>query len=998
MEMQIPQLRQLFEARVGQIASVLSKDPPPEVGNVEPTLRGLKGFLLSLEGMLRKNDLHGLPFTARQELFDRVDQASEAIRALPGSLNRDQALGIMRAMDGLHRLCLQENLMASGLDASKLGKITVILERKLGEVLETIDGIAAAGEGRVRQIEQTTQDCLAEIQGTYEKEARTLGNGASQAVESLRSRTETIRKRQAEALEAIDKLPHEITQKRLHCQGQLDRQLAAAQRAVTEVQDEQVAMQELAVEVRAQLDSARTAIEEMTEIAQAAETARDDLRAKLAEGQDVVESIRALLADGGQGAKDASDKAAQAARHLAGIQQTADQCTELADAARQQQDQAVSAVQAIAHAAERMGAETKAKLDEQVRAAAKVLAGIESNGQTADEMLEQVRQRRQLADEGGQAIAEAKQAAGETLQQASRDLTQLQALLDQSSRVAEQLDEFVRTGDDLTARMGQALAEADQSRQRTAQIEGDTADAANTIRQRKEEALEAGRDAVAQAQRQQSQFELAVSQHRESARDAVAGLRSDQAIAADLLRRTQQDIETLQGEMKQIHDIRTTASDAQGDLREKLVQASSVTEKLGQALAEVGELKTQVVAHLADSAGARTRLERMEQDAAAACEDLGRRQARALEAIRGEADALAEQREAREASFAEQRTTYEASLTELRMAYEASLAEQLESARGVVADLRARKGSADSLLEQARQQRDAAHAAGQATAEARLATAQATGEVQAKLHEARTAAADLAGLLSAGAESRSKIDAELAAAAGAASQVGDIRRDLGEFFDNVRQHKQEMAQVGERSQQLIADLRSSGQEALAGIERQTADLLARGGQLQQEVEDLLGSAADGGLYKQFDDLAARSAPRRRKWLLLLVGAGGGGAGVLATVSSIIAASWPWAGIALLAAGLVPLAIFLYFCVTQYNAERHAETQNQYRAAVSRSLAAYRKLLAAMKAEGLADSAHVDRMLSALFGQAADDSLPPATAAATATRPAAERDHDEQDRQ
>ena len=31
MKMQIPELRQLFEARVGQIASVLSKDPPAEV-------------------------------------------------------------------------------------------------------------------------------------------------------------------------------------------------------------------------------------------------------------------------------------------------------------------------------------------------------------------------------------------------------------------------------------------------------------------------------------------------------------------------------------------------------------------------------------------------------------------------------------------------------------------------------------------------------------------------------------------------------------------------------------------------------------------------------------------------------------------------------------------------------------------------------------------------------------------------------------------------------
>jgi len=1112
MEMQIPQLRQLFEARVGQIASVLSKDPPPELGSVDPALRGLKGFLLALEGMLRNNDLRGLPFTARQELFDRVERASEAIRALPSPLNREQALDVMRAMDSLHRLCLQENLMASGLDASKLGKITVILERKLGEVLETIDGIAAAGNQRVSQLEQATQDCLAEIQGTYEKEAAVLGNGASQAVESIRSQTEMIRKRQAEALEDIDKLPHEITQKRLHCQGQLDRQLAAAQRVVTEVQDEQVAIHELFVEVRGQLASARTAIEEMTEIAQAAADARDDLRAKLAEGQDVVGSIGGLLTAGTQGARDAEAKVAEAGQHLASIQQTALRCTKLADAARDQQDQAVAAVQATAQAVERMSIEARQTLDEQIQTAAGVLAGIESHGQAAAETLEQVQQRRELADQAGQAVAEARQAAGQTLRQASEDLTQLHDLLDQGVQMAEQLNAFVQTGGELTGRMDQALAEADQSHERIAQLEGQAAEATDAVRQRSEEALEAGREAVAHAQRQQSQFELSVSQHREAARDAVASLRSDEAIAADLLKRTQQDIETLQAEMKQIHGIRTTASDAQGDLREKLAQASSIVEKLGQVLAEVGELKTQVVAHLADSAGARARLDRLEADAVASAEDLARRQAQALEAVRGEADALAEQRTAREASFTEQRAAFEASLAEQREAYDASLAEQreayeaslaeqraahaaslaeqreaqaasltrarsvqatllaeqretqqaslaeqvesaraavtdlhayresadklleqtrqqaaavaaeqreacaaslaeqraahdaalaeqLETARATAADLRARKETADELLEQARHHRDAAQAAEHAAAEARAATAQATGEVQAKLHEARTAAADLAGLQSAGAESRAKIEAELAAAASAAGQVGDVRRDLDKLLATARQHEQEMAQAREQSQQFLAALQGDGQEALEGLEQQTADLVARAERLQHEVEDLLGAAADGGLFKQFDHLAEQSGPRLRKWMRLLIGGGGGGAVVLAAASAIIAASWPWAGIAVLTAGLVPLAIFLYFCTSQYNAERQAETKNHYRAALGRSLAAYRKLLAAMKAEGLADSAHVDRLLAALFGPDADadESLPATPIPVTVAEPDDAKDQAEQDR-
>ncbi|MGB2823832.1 MAG: hypothetical protein WBF17_22830, partial [Phycisphaerae bacterium] len=335
-------------------------------------------------------------------------------------------------------------------------------------------------------------------------------------------------------------------------------------------------------------------------------------------------------------------------------------------------------------------------------------------------------------------------------------------------------------------------------------------------------------------------------------------------------------------------------------------------------------------------------------------EDLGRRQEEALAAVRGEAAAAEEQRKA----------------------YEASFAEQLESARAVVADLRARKETVDGLVEQTRQQRDAAKAAGQATAEARLATAEATGEVQARLQEARRAASDLAGLLSAATDSRSRIDAELGAAARAAGEVSSVRRELGELFDHVQQHGREIAEANEQSHQLVAEIRNDGQQALDRLEGQTTDLIARNEHLQQELEDLFGQAADGGLFRQFDDLAEQSAPRRRKWLRLLIGSGAGSAVVLAAASSILTGVSIWAAGAVLVAGLVPLAFFLYFCASQYNAERRAEAQHQYRAALSRSLTAYRKLLATMEAEGIADSAFVDRMLSALFGATAGEDEAP----------------------
>ncbi|MHC4789711.1 MAG: hypothetical protein ACYS8K_11000, partial [Planctomycetota bacterium] len=316
MEMQIPQLRQLFEARVGQISSVLSEHPPPELGSVDRTMRGLKGFLFALEGMLRKDELQGLPFTARGELFDKVGRAIEAMEALPKSLNRQQALGVLRVMDSLHRLCLQENLMAAGLDANKLGKLTVILERKLGDVLETIDGVAQTAEGRAREIEQAARERLAEIQGVYTKEAEVLESSASLAVESISSQAEAIQKRQAEAMEAIDKLAQELRQKREQCQGQLDEQLAVTRRAVEEAQGEQQAVQKLLERARGQLSAAEAAIKAMDEIALAAETAREDLQAKLSQGQEVIGSIRGLLEAGTQAGSEVSAKAAEAEQCL----------------------------------------------------------------------------------------------------------------------------------------------------------------------------------------------------------------------------------------------------------------------------------------------------------------------------------------------------------------------------------------------------------------------------------------------------------------------------------------------------------------------------------------------------------------------------------------------------------------------------------------------------------------------------------------------------------
>ena len=204
-------------------------------------------------------------------------------------------------------------------------------------------------------------------------------------------------------------------------------------------------------------------------------------------------------------------------------------------------------------------------------------------------------------------------------------------------------------------------------------------------------------------------------------------------------------------------------------------------------------------------------------------------------------------------------------------------AEQLAAAGALVSDLHTRNETADALLAEIRQHRDSAQTAGKASGEARVAVAQATGEVQSTLLEARRAATDIAGLLASGAESRSKIEAELTAATDAAGQAGQIRRELGEFFDYARLQDEEMVAAGKQSQQFIADLRRDGQAALEALARQNAELKARAEKLQQEFEDLFGAAADGGLYQQFDELVQQSAPRQDKWLKRTIATGVGGA-------------------------------------------------------------------------------------------------------------------------
>ncbi len=1198
MEMQIPKLRQLFEAHVGQISSVLSKNPPPEIGNVDLALRGLKGFLLALEGMLRKNELQHLPFTARQELFARVDRVLEAMNSLPDKLDHQQAMAVLRGMDNLHRLCLQENLMATGMDASKLGKLTVILEHKLGGVLESIDGVAETARGHVEKIEQAARDRLAEIQDAYKKESEVLEGSASLAVESIRSQAESIQHRQAEVMGQIDDLQQELLEKRRQWQGRLDKQLAAAQEVVDEAQGRQKSIQELLDRTQTQLSTAEAAIREMGAITQAAEDARKDLQAKLADGDEVIVSIRGLLEAGTRAGGELSSKAAAAQQCLAGVRQTAGELEEFAVEARQQQQQAVAAARATAEAADRMATEARQKLDEQLKSAAEVLAGVESNSEASAGALAQIQQRHQAVAEAGQAVAEAREAAedarkdlqakladgdevivsirglleagtraggelsskaaaaqqclagvrqtageleefavearqqqqqavaaarataeaadrmatearqkldeqlksaaevlagvesnseasagalaqiqqhhqavaeagqavaeareaaeevaqamrikladgdqtigemrrlletltqgaagasaqaadaqqclvgieqtkhqceqladearrkldadfeaaekvladihvrgeavadataqtrlrrqeadeaaqatAESRRQAGEELTQLQALSARGSQAADQLDGLARAGGDMKARMAQTLAEAGQAHGRIGQVEAEVSESAAELRQRKQEAVEALREALAEAEGRQRQFEQAVSQWGQAAHTAVADLRGDQAIGAEMLGRTRQDIEALQAEIGKIHELRSAAEQAGADIRAKLDQAGGVVKDLGGVLERAGEVKAQVDAHLASSAESRRRLEQLEQETTAATEDLCRRQEAALAALRSEAAAAGEQRKASEAA----------------------LGEQLESARSVVADLRDRKEAADGLAEQARHQRDATLACALAAVDASQATAEASGEVQGRLAEASRAASDLGGLLKGGSETHSAIDRELEAARRAGGEVDEVRRETGELLDHVRLQRQEVDDARQQSQQVIATLQSDAGQALDRLAGQTNDLVTRNERLRQELEEMMGQAADGGLFRQFDELAGQSAPRLRKWLWLLIGSGAGGAVVIAGASAFLTSVSIWAAGAVLVAGLVPLAVFLGFCAVQYNAERRAQAQHHYRAALSRSLAAYRKLLVTMQAEGIAESAYADRMLSELFGAVA----------------------------
>jgi chromosome segregation ATPase len=916
MEMQIPKLRQLFEAHVGQISSVLSKDPPPEIGNVDMTLRGLKGFLLALEGMLRKNELQGLPFSARQELFARVDRVLDAMQALPEKLDHQQAMAVMRGMDNLHRLCLQENLMASGMDASKLGKLTVILEHKLGGVLESIDGVAETARGHVERIEQAARERLAEIQGAYKKESEVLEGSASLAVESIRSQAESIQQRQAEVMAQIDDLQQELIEKRRQWQARLDEQLVAAQEVVDEAQGRQKSIQELLNRTQTQLGAAEAAIREMGAITQAAEDARKDLQAKLADGDEVITSIRGLLESGTRAGGELSSKAAAAQQCLAGVEKTKLQCEQFADEARR-------------------------KLDSHFESAEKVLSDIHVRGEAVADATAETRQRRQEA-------AEAAEAAAESRRQADGELARIEALSARGVQSAEQIEALARTGGDMKARMAQTLAEANQARERIGQVEAEVSESAAEVRRRKQEAVETLREAIADAQGRQRQFEQAVSQWQQAAHAAVADLRGNQAIGADMLGRTRQDVESLQAEIGKVHELRLAAEQAGSDVRARLDEAGGVVKDLGAVLAQAGEVKVQVDAHLAGSAEVRRRLEQLERETTAAAEDMGCWQAEALAALRGQASAAGEQRKA----------------------LEAALGEQLESARAVVVDLRAGKEVADGLAEQARQQRDAAMACAQAAGEARHAVAEAGGEVQGRLAEARRAASDLAGLLKGGAETRSAIDRQLDAARRTGGEIGQVRREAGELLDHVRRQRQEVDDARQQSQQMIAVLQSDAGGVLDRLAGQTSDLVARNERLRQELEEMMGQAADGGLFRQFDELAGQSAPRLRKWLWLLIGGGASGAAVTAGGSALLTSVSIWAAGAVLVAGLVPLVVFLGFCAVQYGAERRAQTRHRYRAALSRSLTAYRKLLVTMQAEGIAESAYADRMLSELFGAAA----------------------------
>jgi hypothetical protein len=1432
MEMQIPQLRILFESRVGSISTIFAKTPPKELGDIEPTIRVLKGFLFALEGMYRSNYLVGLPFTAIQELHDRVDRAAAAIKALPEKIDREQAMGILSVVDSLHRLCLQENLMAGGMDASKLGKLTIILERKLGDVLETIDTVAGtvagAADGHTGVIEQAVGKCLTDIQGLYTSETEVLHSSASLAAESITSQTEAICKRQTEAIEAFDTLQQEIDDKRQEFQERLDEQLSAAKSMVDEAKGRQESIADVVAVAGKQLSQAQTAIQAMAEITQATEEAGEDLEGKLAEGKEIITSIREFMKSGRRDAADISAQLAEAQQSQANLEQMQQECAEFTAEARQKQAEALEAAKVTATAAEQILTEAKQKLNSQFQASVEKMqiesaayaaeaqqkqnetlaatmettaaaeqmldettqtlasqsqaridqlqrdcdketartkqtqaaaaeatlksadafeqslgetrqkldsqaqASIEQMQQECDNFTAETQQKQTAAaetatettaafermlDETGQQLdsqshasirkmqqdsarftdetqqmqtetsaaatetlaaleqalsktrqklnsqskasieqmqqdsadftadAQQKQAAAAatattttaafeqalsdtkqklnsksqatiqkmrqdcaeiteesrqtqteamasaiersaafeqtlsettqnldsisqatiqqmqqdcakiteearqtqteaiatatgksaafeqtlsettqnldsksqaTIQQMQQDcaeitkearqtqteamatatersaafeqtlsettqnldseaqaflgqmqterteftteaqriqteatnaadaistdaelmlheaqqkldsqfqtsgrsltkiksrgvataealaetqkkqqaatqsaheakenckkaekrLSKIEGMLAKSTQAGERIDQLVQDGCDLKTRMEQTLSEAGQERQQIALLLTESTEATIAIRRGKEEALDAVRQTLSDTDHQLRQFTQTVSEQRESAQEAVAGLRSDQTIAAELLGRTQQDVETLQGEIATIHELRSSASDTEAQIRAKLDQAGGVSDNLDVVLLEADELKTKVDTNLTGSIEARQRIEQIEKDTGKSAGTLLAGQEEALAIMNGEAEAAGVHRQA----------------------CEASCTEQLEAAQNMVLDLGTYKSNADNLLEQTQQQRDAAHQAGQETAQVRVESAEAGGEIQAKLQEARGAAADLVGLLSAGTESRSKIAAELTAATQTTNQINDTRQemtqaldqskqnmsdtlkkakqDMNHTFEEAKQQKKQMDSFQAQSEKIIADITAGGQKAIDNLESQTSGLVERNEHLQQEIEDLFGHAADGGLFRQFDNLAEQSAPKRKKWLRLLLASGIGGGGGIATVAVILTSVSVWASAAVLIAGLTPLAFFMYFCVSQYNAERRDETQHQYRAALSRSITAYRKLLAAMKAEGIADSPFVDSMLSTLFGAATDQNKMP----------------------
>ncbi|MDP6635500.1 MAG: hypothetical protein QGG42_11410 [Phycisphaerae bacterium] len=1161
MEMQVLQLRKLFEARVTEISNMFADAPPPEVGDIEPAVRVLKGFLFALEGMHRSDYLHGLPFTAVQELNDRVDRAVEAIKALPKSLDRKQGMAVLSVVDSLHRLCLQENLMAGGMDASKLGKLTVILEHKLGDVLETIDSVAGSADGHADKIQEAVANRLAGVQEVYNKEIAVLESSVSLAAESINSQTDALHKRQTEAMEAFDKMQTELVDKREQFQGRLDEQLATAQGVVDKTRNQQQTVSELVAQAGKQLTQAQTAIQAMAEITQATEAAGEDLESQLAEGKELITSIREFMKSGTENSAQLASKLSEAQEAQARIEQIQQECAEFATESKQKQAEAIEAAKETAAAAEgvlqqakqqlsaqartfieqmqrecqqltaeaqqtqteateaakettaaaeqmlqdaqkklnaqsqtviaqmkqeyeeftaqarrtqteateatketaasaeqmlqdarkKITAQSQAitaqmtqeyeqftsqaqqtqteateatketasaakkmlqdakqkidaqsqsilkqmqqehaefttqaqqsqteateaagristdaelmlheaqqKMDSQFQTAGRTLTDITSRGAAAVDASGQIRQQQQAAEESAQ------HAAG-SHQQAEEELKKIRELLDRGGKAADKIDELVRTGGDMKVRMEQTLAEAGQGRDQIAKLEGLASEASAAIRQGKEEALEAVRETIAETERQQRQLTEAVSERRQAAKESVTSLRGDQILAAELLVRTQKDVETLQAEMQQIRDLRSSATDAEKQVSEKLEQAGGTVDELDGVLTAASELRAKVETNLVDSAEALRQVEQIEQKTESAAEDLLRRQEEALAVVRGEAESAGIQRQAAEASFAE----------------------QLEAAQTLVSELEARKTSADNLLEQTQQQRDNTRKFGRETAQIRVDTAEASGEIQAKLQEVRSGAADLTELLTAGTESRSKIDAQLTAASQTVEAIGEIQKDMGQTLDGARKHTEDMDECKARSEQIIAEFTTNSQQAIDNLEGQTTDLVTRNEQLQQEIEDLFGQAADGGLFRQFDDLAEQSAPRRSKWLKLLLVAGGGGAVLIAAASSILAAFSSWASVAVLLAGLTPLAFFMYFCITQYNVERRSESQYQYRAAMSRSMTAYRKLLAAMKAEGIADSPFVDRMLATLFGATSDQIEAPQLAPPPATEP------------